>query len=126
MLESRAHQGYANISSSQLPIQQPLLMNQNHHRKRKLLDEETQTILPHPPATGIASGEASSANLNFQQYVVSKQIKLNLGKDPRQELFAYHNANNKNTKSFGLENEPKILATKTAEQEEDELKRQQL
>ena len=60
---------------------------------------------------------------------MSKQIKLNLGKDPRQELFAYmddESGKGKKGKTFGLQQyDQTILATKTAEQEEDELKQQQ-
>ena len=96
------------------------LAQQHQQRNSKLKhdnDENDVVILPHPPATGIAMGEASSANLNFQQHFLNSQIKLNLGNDPRKEFFKYSKG-----KNFGLQENQKLLAQKTVEQEEDDIK----
>ena len=98
----------------------PLAQQQRNSKRKHDNDENDAVILPHPPATGIAMGEASSANLNFQQHFLSSQIKLNLGKDPREEFFKYSKG-----KNFGLQENQKVLAQKTVEQEEDEIKQQQ-
>ena len=49
----------------------PLAQQQRNSKRKHDNDENDAVILPHPPATGIAMGEASSANLNFQQHILS-------------------------------------------------------
>lgn len=72
---------------------------------------------PEPPARGIKVGGQSSASATFTQFVsksiMHKEKKMVAGKDPREDLFRYHDE----TKTSG---DKPLLADKTVEQEEDE------
>jgi hypothetical protein len=72
---------------------------------------------PEPPARGIKVGGQSSASATFTQFVsksiMHKEKKMVAGKDPREDLFKYHD------EAKAAKDKP-LLAEKTAEQEEQE------
>lgn len=91
-------------------------------RKRKNQDEETSNPSkqrrPELPATGIRSGGQSSASATFIQFIArttlnSENKVLVPGRDPREDLFKYHD----DTEQSG---EKPLLAEKTAEEEEED------
>ena len=120
---SRAKQSAPTLQTTK--ILNPLVQQQERRKKQQLLELENEKMnLPHPPATGIAQGDGNSANLNFTQHIVSSKLPKVLSKDPRTDLFQYTPSESKKRK-FGLDtSQPTILATKTVEQEQEELQRQ--
>ena len=120
---SRAKQSVPSLHTTK--IINPLIQQQERRKKQQLLELQNEKMnLPHPPATGIAQGDGNSANLNFTQHVVSSKLPKVLSKDPRTDLFQYTPSESKKRK-FGLDtSQPTILATKTVEQEQEELQQQ--
>mmetsp|Transcript_5149 Transcript_5149/g.8050 ORF Transcript_5149/g.8050 Transcript_5149/m.8050 type:complete len:779 (-) Transcript_5149:111-2447(-) len=102
----------------------------SHGSKRKKAggddDSETPSArsrrrIPEPPARGIKVGGQSSASATFTQFIsgeMKKKAKMIAGRDPRQDLFQYHDKNSNKANQT-------ILAEKTMEQEEEEEKQQQ-
>jgi WD repeat-containing protein 70 len=124
LLQSRLPKGSAAISGE---IFTPLYnANLGHKRKRNDILEEVPSREPERPATGKhkMGGAASGGGLNFQQYVADKSMKAAktiAGKDPREALFKYNEG-----KAFvdrAYEGNKSKLAEKTAEEDEEELKR---
>ena len=125
LLASRAPTGSAgmNMTDIQTPHALPMFRDPERNTKRKREKERQDPVKskrPDLPGTGIKAGESTSAGLNFQQYNLTSSIQKNkniAGKDPRQELFKYQEG-----KDYRLSNDGdiKVLATKTAEQEEEE------
>ena len=67
------------------------------------------------------NSENTSAGLNFQQYNLTSAITKNkniAGMDPRNELFKYQNG--KEYTKVHYDGDVKVLAQKTAEQEEED------
>ena len=69
------------------------------------------------------TGGQTSASVNFTQFVVKSTIKNKniAGKDPREELFKYSEGKSFSSKAYEGDHE-RVLATKTAEQEEEDMK----
>lgn len=127
LLESRAPQGMDGIvgeirTPNALPIFQDAEKNTKRKREKDRLDPN-KSKKPEPPATGIKMGGKTSTALNFTQYVVSnkKHTKNVAGRDPREELFKY-NTGKVYTKSATYADDKTVLADKTAEEEEEDMK----
>jgi hypothetical protein len=74
---------------------------------------------PEPPATGIKLGGQSSATATFTQFVSkaisNKSNKIIAGRDPREDLFRYHE------ETESAKEQKRLLAEKTVEAEEEEM-----
>lgn len=122
-------QGLAAIQGEiQTPNALPLFRStevKNIKRKReKERQDPIKSRRPDLPGTGIKASEETSAGLNFQQTVLTSAIAKNkniAGKDPREELFKYNEGKDY---KVSFEGDKRILAEKTAEEEEEELKNQ--
>jgi WD repeat-containing protein 70 len=72
---------------------------------------------PELPATGIKVGGHTSASATFTQFIARTILNTDgkgmVGQDPREDLFKYHDENDKYSKN-------RILADKTIEEEEEE------
>ncbi|GFH43966.1 hypothetical protein CTEN210_00440 [Chaetoceros tenuissimus] len=129
LLNSRAPQGSAAIQGEiQTPNALPLFRStevKNTKRKReKERQDPIKSRRPDLPGTGIKASEETSDGLNFQQTVLTSAIAKNkniAGKDPRDELFKYNEGKDY---KVSFEGDKRILAEKTAEEEEEELKNQ--
>lgn len=135
LLNSRAPQGSAGILGEiRTPHALPLFResaeskNSNTSTKRQRERERQDPIKskrPAMPGTGIKVSEETSAGLNFQQTVLTSAISKNkniAGKDPREELFKY--LEGKEYTKVPYDGDRRILAEKTMEEEEDEMKKQ--
>ena len=126
LLASRAPSGSAgiNLADIQTPHALPMYRDAEKNTKRKREKERQDPIKskrPDLPSNGIKAGEGTSAGLNFQQYNLTSAIQKNkniAGKDPRDELFKYQEG--KNYTKVHYDGDVKVLAEKTAEQEEEE------
>ncbi len=88
-------------------------------REKELMDP-IKSHRPEPPASGIRTGGKSSVSVNFAQFVAdatTKTRKKMAGVDPREELFKYREG-----KNYTGDDGPVILAEKTVEEEEEEMK----
>mmetsp|Transcript_716 Transcript_716/g.1366 ORF Transcript_716/g.1366 Transcript_716/m.1366 type:complete len:542 (+) Transcript_716:1-1626(+) len=136
LLRSRAPTGSASLLTSSsananiivpnaLPLfrEEPRATRKTKERERK--DPEL-TKLPQPPVTGgIKTGSGAGGGVSFTQYVVEStnyiQNKNIAGKDPREELFKY--SEGKSYVAAAYEGDvQRILAEKTVEEEEEEMK----
>ncbi len=125
LLASRAPTGSAglDLANIQTPHALPMFRDPEKNSKRKREKERQDPIKsrrPDLPGTGIKASEGTAAGLNFQQYNLTTMIKKHkniAGKDPRQDLFKYQEG-----KDYmkGAYDGVKVLAKKTAEQEEEE------
>ncbi len=128
LLASRAPTGSAgiNFDDIQTPNALPMFRDPERNTKRKREKERQDPVKskrPDMPGTGIKAGEGTSAGLNFQQYNLTSAIQKNkniAGKDPRNELFKYKEG--KSYTKVSYDGDVKVLAEKTAEQEEEENK----
>ena len=126
LLKSRAPTGSAgiNLADIQTPHALPMYRDAERNTKRKREKERQDPIKskrPDLPGTGIKAGEGTAAGLNFQQYNLTSAIYKNkniAGKDPREELFKYQEG--KSYTKVSYDGDVKVLAEKTAEQEEEE------
>jgi hypothetical protein len=89
-------------------------------------NDPEKTKLPQPPVTGgMKTGGALGGGLNFAQHVKKSANYGNnkniAGKDPREELFKYNEGKSYVSRAYEG-NIQKILAEKTVEEEEAELK----
>lgn len=93
----------------------------NHKRKKNNdgddgMDKKRKTI-PEPPASGgsIKVGGTTSASATFTQFISASLTnkKIIAGRDPRQDLFQYHNQKDN-------DEHKKMLADKTMEEEQEE------
>lgn len=106
----------------------PMFRDENSREvKRKRQEDKKDPIKtrrPEPPSSGkIKIGGQGSVQNTFQQFVAKSTIqnKNIAGKDPREELFKYREGKNYvNTETM---KDVVILAEKTAEEEEDEMKK---
>lgn len=97
------------------------LSSQTRGGKRKNLDEgsipSSKQRRPELPATGIKVGGQSSASATFTQFIARTLLNNDgkgiAGRDPREDLFKYHDASE-------LRGDKPLLADKTAEEEEEE------
>ena len=94
LLQSKAPTGSAAITGEILtPLTQP-----RHHHKRKREQEEAAAAAIEPERPAIhkhKTGSQAGGTLNFQQFVADQTMgkrKEIAGKDPREELFKYNNA----------------------------------
>ncbi len=124
LLKQRSHLGSVSVAGEILtPNALPLYRDPERVTKRKRDKERMDPIKsrrPEPPATGIKTGGQSSASVNFTQFVAdatAKTRKKMAGVDPREELFKYREG-----KSYTGDDGPVILAEKTVEEEEEEMK----
>lgn len=126
LLHSRAPQGSAGILGEiKTPHALPLFRDASEHKTKRKRDKERMDPIksrrPDLPGTGIKVSEGTSANLNFQQTVLTSSIAKNkniAGKDPREELFKYNEG--KEYTKVPYDGDVRILAEKTAEEEEEE------
>ena len=130
LLNSRAPQGSAGVlgeirTPHALPLFREEVETKNTKRKRE--NERKDPIKskrPDLPGTGIKVSEGTSAGLNFQQTVLTSAISKNkniAGKDPREELFKYKEG--KEYTKVPYDGDRRILAEKTLEEEEEEMKK---
>uniref|UniRef100_A0A7S3QJ26 FHA domain-containing protein n=1 Tax=Chaetoceros debilis TaxID=122233 RepID=A0A7S3QJ26_9STRA len=123
LLNSRAPQGSASVlgeikTPHSLPIFRDNTEKPTKRKREKDRQDPIKSKRPDLPGTGIKVSEGTSANMNFQQSVLTSAIAKNkniAGKDPREELFKY-SAEEKY--SMG----DRVLAEKTVEEEEEEMK----
>jgi WD40 repeat protein len=126
LLHSRAPQGSAGILGEiKTPHALPLFRDASEHKTKRKREKERMDPIksrrPDLPGTGIKVSEGTSANLNFQQTVLTSSIAKNkniAGKDPREELFKYNEG--KEYTKVPYDGNVRILAEKTAEEEEEE------
>eukprot|EP01083_Nonionella_stella_P108922 317106_1 len=120
LLNSRAPQGSASVlgeikAPHSLPIFRDNTEKPTKRKREKDRQDPIKSKRPDLPGTGIKVSEGTSANMNFQQSVLTSAIAKNkniAGKDPREELFKY-SAEEKY--SMG----DRVLAEKTVEEEEE-------
>lgn len=137
LLRSRAPTGSAAYltSSSQsdsiiTPHSLPLF-REEPRATRKTKDKERKdpekTKMPEPPINdgGIKTGAQAGGGLSFSQYIVESTNYVNnkniAGRDPRAELFKYNEGKIYASKAYEGDVQ-KILAEKTVEEEEEEMK----
>lgn len=112
------------ITPHALPIFREDNASSSTSTKRKREKDRKDPIKSHRPdlpGTGIKVSDGTSVGLNFQQRILASTIGKNkniAGKDPREELFKFSKG-----KSYGLGDQKTILAEKTVEEEEEQLKR---
>jgi len=128
LLESRAPQGSSGLGESQIiaPHSLPMYRDEKQSagkRKREELKDPVKSKRPQAPEGGVKTGGQTSASVNFTQFVVKSTIRNKniAGKDPREELFKYSEGKSFSSKAYEGDKE-RVLATKTAEQEEEEMK----
>jgi WD repeat-containing protein 70 len=108
------------LTPNALPIFRQETQTGTKRKREKDRKDPIKSKRPDLPGTGIKVSEGTSAGLNFQQTVLTSSIGKNkniAGKDPRTELFKFSEG-----KSYGL-GDKTILAEKTVEEEEEEMKR---
>lgn len=127
LLASRAPTGSAGIRGEILtPNALPMFRDKDRDVKRKR-DEQadpTKSRQPEAPSTGIKTGGQSSVQVSFTQ-LVSKSIVKNkniAGKDPREEWFKYSEGKKSYASQAYEGDKEKVLADKTVEQEEEEIR----
>mmetsp|Transcript_786 Transcript_786/g.1708 ORF Transcript_786/g.1708 Transcript_786/m.1708 type:complete len:557 (+) Transcript_786:874-2544(+) len=134
LLRSRAPTGSAAFLSSSnsniivpnaLPLfrEEPRATRKTRERERK---DPEKTKLPEPPVTGgIKTGGKTGGGITFSQYIVESTNYVNnkniAGKDPREELFKYSEGKNYVSRAYEGDVQ-RILAEKTVEEEELDLK----
>jgi hypothetical protein len=113
------------ITPNALPLfrDEPKATRKTKERDRK---DPEKTKLPEPPiAGGIKTGAQAGAGINFTQYIVESTNYVNnkniAGRDPRAELFKYNEGKSYVSKAYEGDVQ-KILAEKTVEEEEEEMK----
>jgi len=134
LLRSRAPTGSAAFlgsANSTIIVPNALpLFREEPRATRKTKERERQdpelTKLPQPPVTGgVKTGCGIGGGVTFSQYIVESTNYVNnkniAGKDPREELFKYSEGKNYVSKAYEG-NIQKILAEKTVEEEEADLK----
>ena len=128
LLESRAPQGSSGLGADKIIAPHSLPMYRDEKltagkRKREELKDPVKSKRPQAPEGGVKMGGQTSASVNFTQFVVKSTIKNKniAGKDPREELFKYSEGKSFASKAYEGDQE-RVLATKTAEQEEEEMK----
>ena len=128
LLESRAPQGSTGLGAGQIiaPHSLPMYRDEKQSagkRKREERKDPIKSKRPQAPEGGVKTGGQTSASVNFTQFVVKSTIKNKniAGKDPREELFKYSEGKSFSSKAYEGDHEH-VLATKTAEQEEEEMK----
>lgn len=128
LLESRAPQGSLGLGADKIIAPHSLPMYRDEKltagkRKREELKDPVKSKRPQAPEGGVKTGGQTSASVNFTQFVVKSTIKNKniAGKDPREELFKYSKGKSFASKAYEGDQE-RVLATKTAEQEEEEMK----
>ena len=128
LLESRAPQGSSGLGADKIIAPHSLPMYRDEKltagkRKREELKDPVKSKRPQAPEGGVKTGGQTSASVNFTQFVVKSTIKNKniAGKDPREELFKYSEGKSFASKAYEGDQE-RVLATKTAEQEEEEMK----
>ena len=99
-------------------------MNKQHKRKRQEEENKNASRIPEPPAKGFKAGGQSSTSATFTQFVVDSTLpqKPIAGKDPREALFQYKEGKNYISTAY-VGNKEVILADKTVEEDEEELKK---
>lgn len=138
LLESRAPTGSAGVTSEivvphSLPMFQTDRQRQKQRRKRRRdkeeLEEEENLAQhkPEPPSTDKARiGGQTSAGANFTQFVVQSmgmtKNKNIAGKDPREDLFKYSEGKKSYVEKAYEGDVQHVMADKTAEEEEEEMK----
>lgn len=129
LMERKDHGGGGGSNATVIitPNALPMFRDPEKETKRKRTLERmdpVKTQRPEPPTTGKhLAGGRSSVSINFQQFVVQSTIKNKniAGKDPREELFKYQEG--KSIVDRAYDGNVKVLAEKTAEEEEEEAKR---
>lgn len=108
------------LAPNALPIFRQEAQTSTKRKREKDRKDPIKSKRPDLPGTGIKVSEGTSSGLNFQQTILTSAIGKNkniAGKDPREELFKFSEG-----KSYGL-GDKTILAEKTVEEEEEEMKR---
>lgn len=117
LLKSKAPTGSAAFVGE---IVTPFASSDGTNKKKRKFDEPVHTMEPERPTSGKhKTGSQAGGVTNFQQFVADQtQVKGKViaGRDPREALLQYQKG-----KSY-LGKETKILAEKTAEEEEEESK----
>jgi WD40 repeat protein len=128
LLESRAPQGSVGLGANKIiaPHSLPMYRDEKQgagKRKREELKDPVKSKRPQAPEGGVKTGGQTSASVNFTQFVVKSTIKNKniAGKDPREELFKYSEGKSFSSKAYEGDQE-RVLASKTAEQEEEDMK----
>jgi len=125
---SAAFLGSANssiINPNALPLfrEEPRATRKTKERERQ---DPEKTKLPEPPVTGgIKTGGTMGGGVTFSQYIVESTNYVNnkniAGKDPREELFKYNEGKKYVSPAYDGDVQ-RILAEKTVEEEEADLK----
>lgn len=119
-------QNDAIITPNALPIfrDEPRATRKTKDRERK---DPEKTKMPEPPINdgSIKTGAQVGAGISFSQYIVESTNYVNnkniAGRDPRAELFKYNEGKSYVSKAYEGDVQ-KILAEKTVEEEEEEMK----
>ena len=113
------------INPNSLPLfrDEPRATRKTKESERK---DPEKTKLPEPPVGGgIKTGIQAGGGVNFTQYIVQNTKYMNnkniAGKDPREEWFKYSEGKNYVSQAYEG-NVQRILAEKTVEEEEAEMK----
>jgi len=113
------------INPNALPLfrEEPRATRKTKENERK---DPEKTKLPQPPVSGgIRTGGKLGGGINFAQYIKTANNYVNnkniAGKDPREELFKYNEGKSYVSKAYEGDIQ-RILAEKTVEEEEAELK----
>lgn len=123
LTSSSAHDNI--IVPNALPIfrEEPKATRKTKERERK---DPEKTKMPEPPVTGgIKTGATVGGGITFSQYVKTNANYGNnkniAGRDPRAELFKYNEGKSFASKAYEGDIQ-KVLADKTVEEEEEEMK----
>lgn len=119
-------QNDAIITPNALPIfrDEPRATRKTKDRER---NDPEKTKMPEPPINdgSIKTGAQVGAGISFSQYIVESTNYVNnkniAGRDPRAELFKYNEGKSYVSKAYEGDVQ-KILAEKTVEEEEEEMK----
>lgn len=115
------------ITPNALPLfrDEPRATRKTKDRDRK---DPEKTKMPEPPIndnSSIKIGSQAGAGLSFSQYIVESTNYVNnkniAGRDPRAELFKYNEGKTYASKAYEGDVQ-RILAEKTVEEEEEEMK----
>lgn len=121
---SRAPKGFAGTSADKIltPHALPMFRGEKKRKREKDRLDPVKGRIPEVPATGMKTGSQVGAAVNFQQFVSQGIVKTKniAGKDPRQELFQYSEGKNYITQAY--EGDKTVLAEKTVEEEEQDMK----
>lgn len=125
LLQKRATASH-NVQGEIIAPNDPYFREQMMKRKRERAERKDpiKSKRPEPPASGIKASEGSGGGLNLVQYLATESgpTQSTARKDPREELFKYLEGRNYVESSI-YDGDKKVLAEKTVEEEEEEVKK---